>query len=53
MKIVSEIKKIFFELLFFEHEYLIYYPRYMHEILSRYAKHSKRVTPVSEFYFRL
>ena len=40
MKIASEIKNLFFELLFFEHGYLIYYSRFRHEILSSYSKHS-------------
>ena len=40
-KIVSNIKNIFFELLFFEHGYLIYISRYMHDILGRYSEHSK------------
>ena len=49
MKIVSEIKNIFFELLLFEHGYIIYYSRYMREILSRYSKDSKWVKLVLEF----
>ena len=37
---VSEIEKLFFELLFFEHRYLVYYSDFMHAIFSSYLKHS-------------
>ena len=40
MKIVSKIKNLLFELLFFKHGYLIYYSKFMHEILSGHSKHS-------------
>ena len=41
MKIVSEIENAFLELLFFEHGYLVYYSKSMHEILNSHSKHSK------------
>ena len=38
---MSEIEKVFLELLFFEHGYFVYYSKSMHEILSSHSKHSK------------
>ena len=52
MKIVSEIENVFLELLFFEHGYLVYYSKSMHEILKSHSKHSERVKPVSECLFK-
>ena len=40
MTIVSEIENVFFELLFFEHRYLVYYSELMPEILISHSKHS-------------
>ena len=37
MKIVSEIENLFFDLLFSEPRYLIYYTKFMHEILSSFS----------------
>ena len=52
MKIVSEIENVFLELLFFEHGYLVYYSKSMHEILNSHSKHSKQVKCVSESLFK-
>ena len=52
MKIVSEIENVFLEHLFFEHGYLVYYSKSMHEILNSHSKHSKRVKHVLEFLFK-
>ena len=40
MKKVNEIENQFFELLFFEHGYFIYYSKFMDEILGSHSKHS-------------
>ena len=52
MKIVSEIENVFLELLFFEHRYLLYYSKSMHDILNSDSKHSKSMEDVSEFLFK-
>ena len=52
MRIVSEIENAFFELLFFEHGYLVYYSKSMPEILNSHLKHFKRVNSVSECLFK-
>ena len=36
----SKTKSVFFELLFFEHGYPIYYSKIMHEMLGIHLKHS-------------
>ena len=41
MKKVSEIENVFFELLFFEHGYLVDYSKSMHDIFNSHSKHSK------------
>ena len=40
MKKVNKIENLFFELLFFERGYLIYYSNYMDELLGSHSKHS-------------
>ena len=39
MKIAGDLKKISFELLFFEHRYLVYYSRFRYDILGSHLKH--------------